>query len=340
MDPDIHRGQLAPAEVYRRFARTEARGSSATYEEWAEGLAEDPSVLDLLTGLPRPKRQPNLVFAAARQHGASGSYASFRGTVVEEWETVRQTIMTRSTQTNEAARCAVMLPFLASLPHALALIEVGASAGLCLLPDRYSYRYSSHHLDQHEVGTRLDPPAGPSAVVIECALGPGLTAPQALPDVVWRAGIDLAPVDVRDPESTGWLEALIWPEHQDRRDRLRSALDIARRDPPRLVAGDLNEALPALAAEAPADATLVVFHTAVLAYLDPGARADFVETVGDLPGHWISNEGRGVAPLSSPGPPAAAEDGVQDGRFLVAVDGVPRAVADPHGRSVTGIGRG
>lgn len=336
MDPDIHRGQLAPAEVYRRFARSEARGSSATYEEWAEGLAEDPAVLDLLTGLPRPKRQPNLVFAAARQHGASGSYASFRGTVVEEWEAIRQTIMTRSTQTNEAARCAALLPFLASLPQPLALIEVGASAGLCLLPDRYSYRYSSHHLDQHDAGTRLDPPAGPSAVVIECELGPGLTAPQALPDVAWRAGIDLAPVDVRDPESTGWLEALIWPEHRPRRDRLRSALDIARQEPPRIVAGDLLEALPDLASEAPSDATLVVFHTAVLAYLDHAARTDFVDLVSELPGHWISNEGREVVPLAAPGPTASALGSLPDGRFVVAVDGIPRALADPHGRTVTG----
>ncbi|MEV4900833.1 DUF2332 domain-containing protein [Citricoccus sp. NPDC055426] len=266
------------------------------------------------------------MFAAARLHGAAGPYASFRGTLME-----------RSTQTNEAARCAVLLPFLAELKQPIALIEVGASAGLCLLPDRYSYRYGD--------GPRLDPEAGPSEVVIECDLGPGLTVPDNLPQVSWRAGIDLDPVDVRDPESTDWLEALIWPEHQDRPDRLRSALDIARRDPPRLVAGDLNEALPALAAEAPADATLVVFHTAVLAYLDPAARADFVETVNGLPGHWISNEGGGVVPLSSPDsaprpPTEAAAEGAQDGRFVVAVDGVPRAVADPHGRSVAGLDGG
>ncbi|MGM7669516.1 DUF2332 domain-containing protein [Microbacterium sp. A93] len=329
MDPDIHRGQLSPSEVYRRFARIEARGSSSTYEEWSEGLSEDPAALRLVAGLPRPKRQPNLVFAAARLHGAAGSYASFRGTLVERWDAIRQTIMARSTQTNEAARCAVLLPFLAELPQPIALIEVGASAGLCLLPDRFSYRYGD--------GARLDPEEGPSEVVIECGLGPGLTAPDALPQVSWRAGIDLTPVDVRDQEATDWLEALIWPEHRDRRERLRSALDIARRDPPRLVAGDLNEALPALAAEAPADATLVVFHTAVLAYLDPEDRSVFVGTVSSLPGHWISNEGRGVVPLSCPGPPAAADDASADGRFLVAVDGVPRALADPHGRSVTGL---
>ncbi|MEO9248510.1 DUF2332 domain-containing protein [Citricoccus nitrophenolicus] len=339
MDPAIHRGQLSPSEVYRRFARTEAHGSSKVYEDWAENIAEDPAVLDLLASLPRPKRQPNLVFAAARIHGAEGSYASFRGTLLGRWNAIRPTILARSTQTNEAARCAVLLPFLAALPQPLALIEVGASAGLCLLPDRYSYRYTAgQNAPRYDAGPRLDPAAGPSGVVIECGTGPGITVPDALPRVAWRAGIDLAPVDVRDPAATDWLEALIWPEHHERRDRLRAALDIARRDPPRVVAGDLNQALPALAAEAPADATLVVFHTAVLAYLEAGARADFVDLVRGLPGHWISNEGRGVVPLPSPGArPADTEGATQDGRFVVAVDGVPRALADPHGRCVVGL---
>ena len=47
----------------------------------------------------------------------------------------------RRTQTNEPRRCATLLPALAQLDGPLALLEVGASAGLCLYPDRYSYRY-------------------------------------------------------------------------------------------------------------------------------------------------------------------------------------------------------
>lgn len=324
MDTAIHRGELPPSEVYRRFAPIEAHGSSAVYEDWAGNVAEDPEVLGLVAGLPRPKRQPNLVFAAARLHGAAGTYASFRATLVERWGTIRETVLARSTQTNEAARCAVLLPFLAELPQPLALIEVGASAGLCLLPDHYSYRYSD--------GTRLDPADGPSEVVIDCRLGPGAAPPRALPKVVWRAGIDLSPVDVENAEDCTWLETLIWPGHDDRRDRLRSALAIARREPPRVIAGDLNESLPALAAEVPAGATLVIFHTAVLADLDEDARRRFVDLVTGLPGHWISNEGPGVLPRLRPLPQSVAP-----GEFVIAVDGIPRATADPHGRSVSGL---
>lgn len=313
------------ADRYRNFARREARGVSLVYETWAGGVADDEVVLSLLDTLPPGKQQPNLVFAAARLHGAGDSYASFRSTVSERWEEVRRTIASHATQTNEAGRCAVLLPFLAELPQPLALIEVGASAGLCLLPDRYSYRYGDR--------PTLDPREGPSEVTLPCDLGPGLSPPSAMPEVVWRAGIDLAPVDVMDDRACAWLQTLIWPEHEERRERLQSALTIARRDPPRVVRGDLLEVLTALAAEVPEGATPVVFHSAVLAYLAAETRSRFVELVSGLPGHWISNEGAGVLePV-----PSSLRTSAADGRFIVAVDGHPRAFADPHGRSMTRI---
>ncbi|MBO3102276.1 DUF2332 domain-containing protein [Cellulomonas fengjieae] len=321
MDPTTHLGSTPVVQAYRAFGEREARGVSATYESWAIGVSEDPVVAGLIATLPRAKRQPNLVFAAARWNGARGTYGDFRTTLIELWPQVRATILARATQTNEANRCAVLLPFLAELPQPLALLEVGAAAGLCLLPDRYSYRYDD--------GTALDPDEGPSDAVLPCAIGPGVAVPDRLPEVAWRAGIDLEPVDVHDDDSRAWLETLVWPEHDDRRTRLRAALDVARRDPPRVVRGDLLDVLPALAAEAPRDATLVVFHSAVLAYLDAEARSAFVDTVSALPGHWISNEGARVLPATTH--LAAGDRG--DG-FVVTVDGVPRAYAHPHGRAV------
>src|SRR5580658_4347102 len=78
------------------------------------------------------------------------------------------------------------------------------------------------------------------------------------------------PLDVRNPDDMTWLETLVWPDQPERLARLRAAIQVARTDPPRIVAGDLLTSLPSLAAEAPKDATLVVFHTAVLAYVaDP-----------------------------------------------------------------------
>ncbi|MBC7290395.1 MAG: DUF2332 domain-containing protein [Actinotalea sp.] len=322
MDPAIHLGADGVPAAYRAFGEREAHGVSGTYEAWALGVSEDPEVSDLLATLPAGKRQPNLVFAAARWHGAEGGYAELRSTLLDRWPQVRATILARATQTNEAGRCAVLLPFLASLPQPLALLEVGASAGLCLLPDRYSYTYDD--------AARFDPDDGPSDVVLACALNGDARAPRLMPEITWRAGIDLAPVDVQDTDACRWLETLVWPEHEERRERLHRALGLARRDPPRVLAGDLLDRLPGLAAEAPADATLVVLHSAVLAYLDAEARSAFVELVGRLPGHWISNEGARVLPST-----VHLADGPAAHGFVIAVDGVARAVADPHGRSLS-----
>jgi hypothetical protein len=225
MDPTTHLGTIAITEAYRAFGNREAHSVSPTYEAWAIGVSEDAAVAELLESLPRGKRQPNLVFAAARLHGAQGTYGEFRATLFRLWPQVRSTILTRATQTNEAGRCAILLPVLAELPQPLALLEVGAAAGLCLLPDQYSYRYHGR--------PELHPDDGPSDVVLPCSISPEIATPRQLPNVVWRAGIDLAPVDVSNDDACTWLETLVWPEHDERRTRLHAALRVARRNPHR-----------------------------------------------------------------------------------------------------------
>ena len=151
-----------------------------------------------------------------------------------------------------------------------------------------------------------------------------------LPPVVWRAGVDLSPVDVTDDESVRWLETMVWPEQEERRGRLRRAVEIARADPPYLLRGDLLDALPALVEQAPPDATLVVFHSAVIAYLEHADRARFAAMmtglVADGRCHWVSNEGPRVLPALVP---AGVE--VPMGRFVLAVDGRPVAMTHGHG---------
>jgi hypothetical protein len=141
--------------------------------------------------------------------------------------------------------------------------------------------------------------------------------------VAWRAGIDLNPLDVTDPDDVRWLETLIWPEEHGRQERLAAALTIARREPPRVVRGDLNARFDEVVAGAPRDATLVVFHTAVLWYLSEPDRAAFVARVRALDGHWIAQEGPGVVPgLPEEVPPQA---------FVLALDGRAVGFSAPHG---------
>ncbi|MCX4469352.1 DUF2332 domain-containing protein [Micromonospora sp. NBC_01655] len=317
------------ARWYRAFGEREARGETPTYERLALAVAGDPGLLALLDGLPEPKRQPNLIFGAVRHLGGPvDDPAAFRRWTADHWAEVAATVRARRTQTNEAARCAVLLPLLARLPQPLALLEVGASAGLCLYPDAYRYRYVRPGADDHLVG-----PAG-SAVRLTCAVAGDVRLPGRVPEVVWRAGLDLNPLDVTDPDDLGWLTALVWPEQHGRRDRLTAAARVARADPPLLRRGDLLTDLPALAAAAPPEATLVVFHSAVLAYVPPVARTGFARTVAGLPGHWIANEAAGVlpAPADSPAPPPGEAT-----RFLLSLDGRPVAWAGPHGQSLHGL---
>ena len=315
------------AAGYERFAAVEARGVSPLYEEWAASIADDDAVLTLIDSLPRPKRQPNLVFAAARLAGAPlARYPEFREWLLGRWAAVEPIIQSRMTQTNEAGRCAVLLPLLSRIEGPVALIEAGASAGFCLYPDRYSYRYRTDAGDQF-----IHPVDGPSSVELTCALTDA-EVPERLPDVVWRAGIDLNPLDIQDPEDMAWLQTLVWPEHQDRRDRLNAVAKIAAHDPPLLVQGDIVEELPELVQKAPKDATVVVFHSAVLPYLDPGQRQRFAELVQDLDVIWISNEGEAALPAVKAQLPRSAEC-----RLVLSQKGIPQAFTGPHGQSFEAV---
>lgn len=123
------------AAKYARFARNEARGRSPLYEELALGVAKDELVLRFLAELPSAKRQPNLLFASVRKAcGTPTGWADFHECVASMREEIRAVMLTHSTQTNEPARCAALLPLLALLPQPLALLEVGAAAGLCFFP--------------------------------------------------------------------------------------------------------------------------------------------------------------------------------------------------------------
>jgi hypothetical protein len=309
---------------YIRFADEEVRGRSPLYEAIIRGVASDDAAISFLLTLPPAKRQPNLLLAAVRHlYGTPASWREFRKALLANDAEVSALMLSRSTQTNEPARCATLLPVLARLPQPLALIEVGASAGLCLLPDRYGYDYGRAKL-----------PAAADAPTLACAANDTTPIPAALPRIVWRAGLDLNPLNASDQSQTAWLETLVWPEQTQRLANLRAALGVAAKVRPRIVQGDLlGDALERLCDEVPRDATRVIFHTAVLAYVPalPDRRA-FADRARRL-GTWISNEMPGVFP------DIAQRAGARGapGRFLLAVNGEPVAWTDPHGASIDWI---
>lgn len=324
---------------YLSFARNQARGSSDTLADWAEGVGEDREVLALLDSLPVAKRQPNLLFGAARLVAGVDDltvgvpYAEFRDAVLSQWESIRAEMLARSTQTNEAGRCATFLPLIASFDGPVALLEVGASAGLCLYPDLYGYEY---WVDGGE-SVALAPVVGNSAVVNRCRISSLSHVLKRLPEVAWRGGIDLNPLDPADPDTRSWLRALVWPEHAERRGRLDAALAVARSHPVDMVKGSLVDEVEAVASRIPHGLRVILFHSAVLAYLSSSDRERFVEAVGRIqvvrPNTvWLSNEGPDVVrPVRER---LTDEQRAQvGGRFVMALNGVPVAFTGPHGDS-------
>ncbi|WP_188942302.1 DUF2332 domain-containing protein [Nakamurella endophytica] len=305
------------------MAEVELHGISPAYERCCRAVAAAPDVCALLDGLPPAQRQPNLLLGVVRLLGGPvGDPAAFLAFVREAWPGIAVELGRRRTQTNEPARCAVLLPVLAALPQPVALVEVGASAGLCLYPDRYRYIYSTATGD-----VRL----GGGAVEIRCTVEGPVRLPAALPSVAWRAGIDLHPLDARSADDRDWLRALVWPEQRERLERLGTALAVAAADPPRIETGDLVDGLDRLLRDAPPGATVVVQHSAVLAYVPADRRRRFVELVTGLVRdrgvHWLANEAPGVVP-------GAADVPDTRGRFVLSHNGSPRAVTGPHGQSL------
>ena len=246
------------AHAYRAFAG-EAGEESPRYAALSAAVAEDGEVLGFLAGLPSGRRRPTLFFAALRfVDGVPADGTDLRRRVSRHADALRETMLTRSTQTNEPARCTGLLPPLGLLDGPLALVEVGASAGLCLYPDRYSYSY-----DGRQVGP-------PSPVHLHCTTSGPVPVPSGPPEVVARIGVDLNPLDVTDPADLAWLRALVWPGtvEEERLARLGAAAALAAQEPPTLLAGDLVDRLP-------------------------DALADLVRS---LAVRWLAQEGAGMVP--------------------------------------------
>ena len=313
----------AVQERYARFAATDAPGRSALYAEWAAGVAADPEIRELLRRIPPTRRQPPLVFAVSRLLGAGhGPYREWREFVLARADRLVAECTRRALQTNEPLRTAALLPVLSEIDGPIALLEIGAAAGLCLYHDRYSFRFTD---GEGRVRRALDPLDGPSTVLLESTVS-GDLPPLRLPEVVWRAGIDLAPLDAAAADDRRWLRALVWPGEEGREQRITAALDIVAADPPLLVAGDAAAHLDDLAASAPADATLVITTPGVLVHIPRAERTELVATIAGLPAHWVTIDPPALLDVWEP--PVAVETWPG---FVVAHDGRVRAAADPLG---------
>jgi hypothetical protein len=191
---------------------------------------------------------PNLTNSPSPIHDVDQPFRRF---VLEHERELVEIGRTRHTQTNEARRCASLLPAIWETPaREFHLIDVGTSAGLNLMIDKYRYRWD---------GVEWGPT---SPVILESTVRGRPPAPK--PTVVLsRTGLDLNPLDPSDPDDRRWLESLIWPEQADRRRRLRAALEMYRPETIELIAGDAVRTLGTALARLPEE-PVVVMHSFAL----------------------------------------------------------------------------
>ncbi|HTT99350.1 MAG TPA: DUF2332 domain-containing protein [Rhizomicrobium sp.] len=308
-----------PFGYWEYFAReVRQAGDAPLYLRFSEGIAETPWLQEMASQVRPGQPHANVLFAAVHflllrgaQHPLRRFYANLNnGARVEGedpfplfadfCEKYREQLMplirSRVTNTNEVGRSGTLnaafreVARVAGAP--LHLIEIGPSAGLNMIWDRYRIRYrrgteefltdlpdAKLTLDVALRGDRV-PPAGPA------------------PRVASRVGLELNPVDLTNADDRDWLRALVWPDQVARFARLEAALDIYKDARPEILHGNALELLPDVLAKVPTNETVCVYHTYVVYQFSEEMRQtlhDLLTVAGLRRDVWrLSNEGRFV----------------------------------------------
>ena len=227
-----------------------------------------------------------------------GGEASWDDSPLEHAEFLAEFVRTQGVQTNEVQRSWVLLPLFCRVAERtgageIDIVELGPSAGLNLVWDRYRCEYS-----EGAVG-----PAGARVVLRGEERRPvRATLLEQVPRVRARIGIDRAPVDVTEAGAARLLKSFVWADQTDRLERLDRAIETLRDEPPELIRGDFVESLHDVLAAQPRDGLTVVFQTAALGYVDEAARARVRDTLAE------TGRERPLAFISAGNPRTGIED--------------------------------
>ncbi len=171
----------------------------------------------------------------------SDAFPEFRAFCIDRRAQLESLLATRTVNTTLPDRASYILPALCAVSsmvqQPLNIIEIGCSAGLNLIFDAYKYDYGD--------GAMCGDPESPlalSCIVIGGAPGTGLEIPR----IEKRVGIDLVRVDLSDASERRWIEAMLLPEWERDRERLRLALSLAAERQLEVLEEDAINALPAI----------------------------------------------------------------------------------------------
>jgi hypothetical protein len=188
-------------------------------------------------------------------------------------------------QMNEVARCTQIALGIAAVcddrAAPVALVDLGTGAGLGLHLDRYRYIID---------GICTGPPD--AGLILTCERRGRQKAPRpALPPIHSRAGVEIDPVDLEDPDALAWLQSCTPPE-ASALTRLAAAVEVARATPAPVVTGDAIGALPDVIASQPPDLPVLVTDAYLAVFLPAAQRAQLIGILADAartrPVTWLS----------------------------------------------------
>ncbi len=289
----------AQPDYWTFFAADAARTSGTQlYARLSAGVGGDAELREFASHVKKGQPKANVLLGAVHflllrgaEHPLRNFYPSCGGTLRAEEEDpfplfrdfvlahkdqIAPMIRTRVTNTNEVGRSALLHPgFRALATEAgapLHIVEIGPSAGLNLIWDRYGVCYTK----EGQVAASIAPEA---KLVLDCELrGAQLPPTGPSPKVASRVGLELNPVDLSSIDDKDWLRALVWPDDVARLQRLDKAIALYDEGRPEIRAGDALALLPDALAEIPANETACVFHTIAL-YQFSGEMKEALEAI-------------------------------------------------------------
>jgi len=200
------------------------------------------------------------LYAAPQAHLPAAAFDRAVGAAFEDGEATILEWMDHPTQTNEVARSAAFMAALMTLAHdggmPFELLEIGASAGLNLMLDRYAHDLGGVAAGTASSSVRIAP---------EWRGTPPVQVPVRIASV---RGVDLRPLRLEDPFTRERLLSYVWADDPARAQRLRHAIALNRACPPPV---ERDSAAPwlvrKLAEPQRAGVCRVVQHSMVLQYL-------------------------------------------------------------------------
>ena len=323
--------------------------TSPSYAAWARSL--DDRLLDALHAVAATQRQPELLFAVARRLGADPSDPSaLRVLVREACPTLVAALGTATVQANDPRRLAPVVPVLAALSSAsarpLGLVDVGAAAGLCSIPDRVT-------LDHRVAAAPSGQAAGPDPRLVRmhtAVPGPVVhlvadvtgTPPEPAREPIRigaRVALDPNPIDPADPEAVARLVEAVPPEATDRIALMREALRATLAEPPTRIRGRVPDDLDRAVDLVPDDGEPVVMTTGTLVYVPGPGRQRVADRLRERGVRWVALERTGVLRDVAATLPDDVDPDDPDAFATLSLDGRALAVSDAFGTRVRWFGR-